>query len=531
VRDSAWAGVAAGATAVAFAPAVSGGFVYDDHGFYEANVALSKPSILWRAFTDPTVHRHAGFDAGMWRPMRTLSFALDKLLFGSGSAGPHAMSVCLHAASAALLFFLLRRLAFGTTASLSGALLFSLHPAQAECVAWISSRGDLLAMLFVFAAILLDLKDRAGLALVAGAAALLSKEQAVVWPALAWIASLLAKRSVREATMRCLAPIALVAASLVVRKIVGVENAQETRVAAPIDAMLGHQVWYALLPVGTLFDWQMPLATHPWPAVLTAALPLVALAARPTRLPALWFLAALVPTLFVQAFVPLNIAVCDRWLLFALPALAMIAATCVERAGPAPALVGALCFGALLETTIPAWRSDETLWTRVLARQPDNPRANHWVGFEALERGDFAQAVPLLRRSESPKGRFHLACALDALAFQTKDAPMMREAFVENRDADRLYGADPRAEGRESLQPLARVGAVRCALLYSGMTGEFEFAVEPVRTLLSSPRPPVPTDAAEGWRIRLTDAAKTAALNPLLGPAVADRIRAWGGLE
>lgn len=81
-----------------FVPTLHGGFVYDDHRFLESNPHLGDPSILWRAFTDPSCQTADGTHAGLWRPLRTLLFALERAVFGGGAAGPHAVSVALHVA-------------------------------------------------------------------------------------------------------------------------------------------------------------------------------------------------------------------------------------------------------------------------------------------------------------------------------------------------------------------------------------------------------------------------------------------------
>src|SRR5204863_1955613 len=134
------------------------------------------------------------------------------------------------------------------------------------------------------------------------------------------------------------------------------------------------------VPVGSVFDWQMPPAACPWPAALVAVAAIAAAAWRPTRVPALWFLAALAPTLFLQAFVPLNILVADRFLLFALPALAYGLARAVRAFRAAPAVAGVLCRGALTETAIPAWRSDESRWGHTAGTVPGHARATQWLG-------------------------------------------------------------------------------------------------------------------------------------------------------
>lgn len=537
MRDRTWAALAALAAAAAFLPALAGGFVYDDHRFYADNAALGHASILWRAFGDPVCQTSDGTEAGLWRPLRTLSFALDRSLFGDGALGPHAVNLVLHGAATACVFGLLRRFAAAPFAAFLGALLYAFHPAQTECVAWISSRGDLLAALFVWSAILADLGDRRKTALALGAAALLSKEQAVVWPVLAFLASRLAGRDLAAAARRALAPAVVVVIFLAVRHSVLAEPTQQGGLGhgaargPQIAAMLGHQAWYTFIPAGGLFDWQMPPGECPWPAALVACAALAAAVWRPTRLPALWFLAALVPTLFLQAFMPLNILVADRFLLFALPALAIAGARGVSsRCGAVPASAAVLCLGALTQAAIPVWTDDDTLWRTTADRVPGHARANHWLGAAALRRGEFDEAVTRLAAAAaadpfSAKTRFHLGAAREAHGRRAKDPKELIDAFGDYTAAAQLC-ADPRTEGPAEIRPLALAAAADVALA----GGVDEFGAEAVRTLVSSPRPAVPEAIREAWERRIESLARSAEVNPLLGSDFAGRVRAWGTL-
>lgn len=521
----------------AFLPALGGGFVYDDHRFFEGNAALGDASILWRAFADPVCQTADGTESGLWRPLRTLSFALDRALFGEGALGPHAVSLVLHGAGTGCVFLLLSRFAAAPRAAFLGALLYALHPAQTECVAWISSRGDLLAALFLWAALLADLGGRGGTSLALGAAALLSKEQAVVWPVLAFLASRTAGRGSAESARRALAPLAVVSAYLALRWTILAEPTQEGGLllgparGPQIAAMLGHQAWYTSLPVGGLFDWQMPPGVCPWPVAIAALAALAAAAWRPARPPALWFLAALVPTLFVQAFMPLNILVADRFLLFALPALALAGArAAASRGGAIPAVAAVLCLGALTQAAIPVWRDDDALWRTTAERAPGHARANHWLGTAALQRGEFEEAVRRLAVAADAdpggaKTRFHLGAAREAHGRATKDPQELIDAFREYETAARLCD-DPRAESPDEIRPLALAAAADVALV----GGVDEFGAVAARSLLASPRPPVPERIRGAWERRIESLARSAEANPLLGTDFAARVRAWGRL-
>ncbi|MHC4925533.1 MAG: hypothetical protein ACYTG4_15870, partial [Planctomycetota bacterium] len=177
------------ATVAAWIWTVGFGFVYDDHRFADGNTSLDRvASAPWTAF-DPATTSRDGTEPGMWRPLRTLSFAADRALYGDAAGGWHLSNVLLHALAAALVFSLARALGLGLPAAGTAGLLFAFHPVQAESVAWISSRGDLLSGVFLLTATLLHLRrTRTPWIALVVAAAFLSKEAAVVAPLLLVVA-------------------------------------------------------------------------------------------------------------------------------------------------------------------------------------------------------------------------------------------------------------------------------------------------------------------------------------------------------
>jgi hypothetical protein len=132
------------------------------------------------------------------RPLLKLSFAANRGS-GLGLAGFHAVNLAIHAGSALLVLSLLRRVASRTgadgarhrAAPLLGALLFALHPVQAESVTYLSGRSASLAGMLALGSAVAWLAGRDGerrrLSLVLSplllAAALAAKETAVVLPA------------------------------------------------------------------------------------------------------------------------------------------------------------------------------------------------------------------------------------------------------------------------------------------------------------------------------------------------------------
>ena len=141
---------------------------------------------------------------GHWVPLTWLSLGVNYALGGLDPWGYHLGNLLLHAANAAVLYVIAKRLlaaaggaAVPEPALIGGAafaaLLFAVHPLRVESVAWITERRDLLSGLFFLLAVWAYLRavwdgpsPRPGwraLSLAAFAAALLSKASTLMLPA------------------------------------------------------------------------------------------------------------------------------------------------------------------------------------------------------------------------------------------------------------------------------------------------------------------------------------------------------------
>jgi tetratricopeptide (TPR) repeat protein len=83
-------------------------------------------------------------DATYYHPLTWVSHMLDCQLFGLDAGAHHVMNVLFHAANAALLFLVLRRMTGARWRSAVVAALFALHPLQVDTVAWVAERKNLL---------------------------------------------------------------------------------------------------------------------------------------------------------------------------------------------------------------------------------------------------------------------------------------------------------------------------------------------------------------------------------------------------
>ena len=137
------------AVVASYWPAVHGGFLFDDDALVSQSPIVHAADGLKRIWftTEPIDY---------W-PVTNSSFWVEWRLWGPHPTGYHLTNVLLHAASALLVWRVLRMLP--VPGAFWGALLFAVHPMNVQSVAWIAQRKNTLAMLFFLLSILWFLKD------------------------------------------------------------------------------------------------------------------------------------------------------------------------------------------------------------------------------------------------------------------------------------------------------------------------------------------------------------------------------------
>jgi len=138
-------------TLLAYAPAMSAGFIWDDDDYITQNLTLRSLDGLRRIWFEPGA-------VPQYYPLVHTTFWLEHHIWDDNPAGYHIVNIILHAVSAILLCIVLRRLDFSWPLAWVAAAVFALHPVHVESVAWITERKNVLSSTFYFLSLLAYLR-------------------------------------------------------------------------------------------------------------------------------------------------------------------------------------------------------------------------------------------------------------------------------------------------------------------------------------------------------------------------------------
>jgi protein O-mannosyl-transferase len=389
---------------------------------------------------------------GHWHPLTWVSHMLDCQLYGLHPGGHHLTNVLLHAATAMLLFLVLRKMTGALWRSAFVAAVFAIHPLRVESVAWVSERKDVLSGLFFMLTLFFYTRfaqatlsrtrnpnARPGengsgiwglgsrdywLAVVFFALGLLSKSMLVTLP---FVLLLLDWWPLKRFTIYDLR---FTISNLVGEKVpffllsaaAGVATSLVPEVVSPADkvsfslrmgnalvsylAYMGHMIWPAKLAIPYLF----PASGRSWgeaamALALLVAISLVAIAwwqKRPYFVVGwLWYLGMLVPVIglvqisyYARADRYTYLPQIGLYVLVAWGAVELFGGWRYRRAvlGCSSAVILAgLAACAYVQTGY--WKDSVSLWTHTLACVPGNYYAHNNLGGALADRGRYAEAI------------------------------------------------------------------------------------------------------------------------------------------
>ncbi len=451
---------------LAFGASLGSGFHFDDYAIF-ADPALAAPDGWLRVWA-----------LRQTRPLTYLTFWLNVQTSGREAAGYHAVNLALHGAAVLLAYACLSRLLPKGTA-LVAALLFAVHPLQAEAVDYVWGRSIVLAAVLCLASLLAWLNGRRWAAVAWFAAALLAKEEVAAFPLVLVLVTGWDRR---------------IAAMLGCAAAAGARVIWATAVTpgAPAGVQAGISPWHYFLAQGGAIWRYLRLLAVPWrftidpeigvpPAWLGLAAWLalgVLVAVLWRRKAGPWILAGLVLLLPSSSIFPAADLAADRRMY--LPVLAFAGALCSLPWGRVkalwPALVVVLAGVSMARTHV--WRSDEALWREAVERAPHKVRpkihlARDVAGPEALEllkaarveapedadvATETGKVLLAEGRAGEALGEFGRALAMrprDAAAYNNRGAALaaLGQRDAARQDFERAVKLDPGMESaRENLR-------------------------------------------------------------------------------
>jgi hypothetical protein len=328
-----------------------------------------------------------------YSPLHLLSYMVDGAIAGLNAYAFHLSSNIWAGIVAALVYLLALALTKQRITAVAAALLFVVHPAHVEAIAWISSRKDLLAAAFVLPSVLAYLKYRQQhatswyvISLLLFVFALLGKLSVVALPAVLVALDLFIER--RPLSRSIIDKIPFVVAAAIIA--VAVEHAQPGTGAHPDMSIrakafaqsmwlltgLGNYVIYRVAPEkgGTLLQLGgilILLGSFLLPLLLRNRYPLATVLIY-------WVLFAYLPT----QVLPFAYPVSDRYLFLPSVAAAILIAWLLIKAtdrlqkwklAAAMVLVGVLSFIWLEKTVdyLSEWRDPRSVWFAAREKSQD----------------------------------------------------------------------------------------------------------------------------------------------------------------
>lgn len=407
-----------------YAPALRGPFVSDDYGYivtHPYTQELSARSVL--AVFDPL--GPAKLYAANYAPIHLLLTALEKQIFAEDPLGYHLVNVAVHALDSVLLSALLLASGVPLVAALVGGLLFCVHPANVEAVAWASQLKTGGCLAFALGALLLLRRHPLGSTLLfvlalltkASASFAVPTAAAFVW---AWTAAEPAGARRRWAWVAAWAALFAVYSIPQVQafsRLGGVEVAAYSDPWVHARTMAAVGVRYLVMAASSwgVSAYQEPEPSgwlDPWwlaaPVLGGLLLARLLVALRRRRLEAAWWVWAAAAFAPVSQLFPFLNPVADRYLYILLPgllggvlcALGDLSEPLRRRGGPA-LLAASLGLAGLFAwqaaQRAPLWCSDTLLLLDAARHYPAGGSASYLRARRAAQEGDVPTALAALR--------------------------------------------------------------------------------------------------------------------------------------
>ena len=466
-------------TAAVYARAVYFEFVYDDFGQIVYNPQIKSWSLAFSYFKSH-VWAQSSSVVLYYRPAFMLWLTANYKLFGLNPLYWHLAVIALHVLCCVLVYVFVLRLTGDRWITAITVLLFGLHPAHVESVAWVSGATDPLMAVLLLGSLLCYLKHRDSrkttdgwqwASLVLTTLAVLAKETALIIPALifshqwffpqhgvSWRARL-------WPSLRAAIPYAVISVLFLITRTLALKGlAPSTRAGLRSSFPAWPQVVtfygaHGLFPFRLSVFYNLLWVTHPgwWNfafpliLVLAAAGGLYCLSKRSSLWAFLsaWCAIMLIPILNVTFWNGVE-NVHDRYLYLPSVAICVMLASGLSRlkqlhfTGAVVATSAiAVAYACVTLLELPYWQNDYVLAQRGIAVSPGHPIAPQLAGNVLIRERRMNEAIPyLVDALNAQSDNVDTLCSLSFCYSEINALPLAEESVSK---AIALHPAEPRA--------------------------------------------------------------------------------------
>ena len=457
-------------------------FVYDDIGQIVYNPRIKSGQYIWLHFTSH-VWAQTSDVALYYRPLFMLWLMANYALFALHPLWWHLTAIALHLISCLLLYFFVCRLTGSAWVAVVAVLLFGVHPAHLESVAWISGATESLLAVLLLGTLLCYLRSRdsgkakpngwMGASLLLAFLAVMAKETALITPALIFCYEWIFRDRDRPrktqlwSAARAAAPYALISFSFLVFRALALKSLTPPRTKAPLSSIL--LAWpkvlafycaHVIFPLRMSVFYNFVLVEHPGLRNFAAPLIVTVMAvgflyyasrrSRPIAFLSAWLVITVIPLLNVTLWDNVE-NVHDRYLYLPSIAFCVILAILLSRLREMrsakialvslTAIALAYAYDTLHESRY--WANDYALAQHGLVVSPGHPVATQLLGNAMMRQGKMAEAIPYLvdALQLKPDNSETLWCL--GLCYYTINNLPLAEEYARRSIA--LQGSDPKA--------------------------------------------------------------------------------------
>ena len=492
---------------IAYSNSLGGEFIYDDDYVVLRNLSIRNLENFPYFFSNHSTVAFSGLSEEIYRPLTTLSFALNYFFGKVNPFGYHLVNMLFHAFNAILLFLFLSALFENFSVALFASLFFACHPVQTEAVTWISGRGNVLFLFFYLSSLIFYMKFIKGekkiyfiYSILACAMSLFSKEMAITLPLMIVACDIhfFNGGKLKNKIYRYLPYFAITIFYLLVRlSVLGkvsqcgwwggspyytfltmsrvlIDYIKLLIIPARLCAFYAVNISYTIAETPVMISLALL-------ALLAIAMPFIFRRSRLGSFAICWFFITILP---VSNIIPLKALMAERYLYMPSIGFCICLALCVAKIGTIningiidngkalASLVAACIVIAYSAKTIARnedWKNAATLTRSIIAVSPMNPWAYNALGSVYLSEGKSQKAIGPIMKSIALSRDF--AAARSSLGFAYTELGRFDDAVKMFRQALAI-----KPDGLETLNSLGvTYGRMK---RYADAVGEFEQSIK-----------------------------------------------------